>query len=177
MIKAYEMSEEDYKQLLEACKAVPYMVVGGIPPTSPQENANRAWQALGKKMGFIWDTATGTGGRTFTAEPIPERMPGTISEQCSEEAHARVDVARMRELTEQVYLENPDGLTADEAVSKLCAKGHKVDALSIRPRVTELRKRDVLMLTTKRRPNDKGNNCAVLKHKDFAIPLLLEAVR
>ena len=48
----YEMSEEDLKELLEACKPVPYMVFGGIAPRSPEQNANDAWERLGKKMGF-----------------------------------------------------------------------------------------------------------------------------
>ncbi len=48
----YEMTEEDLKALLEASKPVTYMVFGGHEPSSPQENANRAWASLGKKMGF-----------------------------------------------------------------------------------------------------------------------------
>lgn len=46
------MSEEDLATIIEACKLVPYMIVGGMEPSTPQENANRAWATLGKKMGF-----------------------------------------------------------------------------------------------------------------------------
>ena len=48
----YEMTEEDLKAILDACKPVPCMMIGAYAPASPQENANRAWSSLGKKMGF-----------------------------------------------------------------------------------------------------------------------------
>ena len=68
------MSQEDLNTILEASKPVPYMVFGGIEPTSPQENANRAWQALGEKMGFKHMTVqpTGQGNRYFSAEVTEE---------------------------------------------------------------------------------------------------------
>jgi hypothetical protein len=68
----YEMTEEDKRALLEACKSVPYLVVGGCAPSSPQENANRAWQRLGEKMGFNYMTVKpiqGKGVRFFSAVP------------------------------------------------------------------------------------------------------------
>lgn len=52
MRKEFEMTEEQLETLLEACKPVPYMVFGGVEPTSLQENACRAWDVLGKEMGF-----------------------------------------------------------------------------------------------------------------------------
>ncbi len=69
--KEFTMTEAQQKVLLEASKPVPYMIIGGVPPTSPQENANRAWESLGKEMGFKWDTVrpiAGQGNRHFTAE-------------------------------------------------------------------------------------------------------------
>ena len=69
----YEMSEEDHAALLEACKPVPYIVVGGHPPSSPQQNANAAWAALGRKMGFNGGTVqpvVGKPQRFFTAVPL-----------------------------------------------------------------------------------------------------------
>lgn len=48
----YEMSDADLSELLEACKPVPCMLIGGFMPSSPQENANRAWASLGRKMEF-----------------------------------------------------------------------------------------------------------------------------
>ena len=50
--KEFEMSEEDYQKLLDASQPVPYIVIGGVTPKSPQENANDAWKALGDRMGF-----------------------------------------------------------------------------------------------------------------------------
>jgi hypothetical protein len=32
--------------LMDACKPVPYMVFGGVPPRSQKENANAAWAAI-----------------------------------------------------------------------------------------------------------------------------------
>jgi len=70
MRKDFQISQEDLDKIIEASKPVPYMVFGGIPPTSPQENANMAWQALGEKMGFKYMTVqpNGKGNRFFSAE-------------------------------------------------------------------------------------------------------------
>lgn len=68
----YEMTEEDLKVLLAACKPVPVMMIGGHSMGSTQENANLAWAALGKKMGFVSDTVRpieGKGHRFFSAVP------------------------------------------------------------------------------------------------------------
>ena len=71
MRKEFEMTQDDLDKILDACKPVPYMVFGGIPPRSPQENANNAWLQLGAKMGFHHMTVqpNGKGDRFFTAEP------------------------------------------------------------------------------------------------------------
>jgi hypothetical protein len=68
----YEMSEEQLVKLIDACKPVPYMVIGGVEPRSPQENANDAWRALGKEMGFDHMSVRPIDGkppRFFTAIP------------------------------------------------------------------------------------------------------------
>ena len=73
--KEFEMTDDDLKSLLDACKPVPWMMVGTVPPMSPQENANRAWDALGDKMGFVGSTAkpvSGKSERFFTAVPTGE---------------------------------------------------------------------------------------------------------
>lgn len=73
MRQEYEMSEEDCVKLLEACKPVPYIIIGGVIPRSPQENANDAWEQLGKKMSFDYKTVrpiAGKGIRFFTAIPL-----------------------------------------------------------------------------------------------------------
>jgi hypothetical protein len=67
------MAEADLQQILDACKPVLYMVIGGIEPRSPQENANAAWAELGTRMGFHAMSVrpiAGKGMRFFTAEPI-----------------------------------------------------------------------------------------------------------
>ena len=71
MRKEFELDKEDFDFLIDACKPVPYMIFGGHEPASPQENANRAWQHLGSKLGFVWDTVLPVQGKSqnfFTAE-------------------------------------------------------------------------------------------------------------
>lgn len=62
--KEYRLTSEQKGKLLEAMKPVPYMVIGGQPPRSQQENANAAWKELGKELGFIWDTVRPIQGKT-----------------------------------------------------------------------------------------------------------------
>ena len=68
----YEMTEEDLKEILDSCKPVPMIMLQCGTPSSPQENANRAWKRLGDKMGF--DSLTvqpiqGKSNRYFSAIP------------------------------------------------------------------------------------------------------------
>ena len=67
----YEMSQEDLDELLESCKPVPYMVIGGSTGPSQQERANLAWGKLGKKMGFDSETVEPSpkSNRFFSAVP------------------------------------------------------------------------------------------------------------
>lgn len=70
-MKKYELTEEQYNKLMDACKPVPYLVVGGVTPRSPQENANMAWKSLGKELGFNHMTVKpihGKSDRFFIAE-------------------------------------------------------------------------------------------------------------
>lgn len=69
----FEMTEEQHSKLIKACQPVPYLIVGGVGPRSPQENANDAWQHLGDELGFKHMTVEGIpgkGDRFFKAEPI-----------------------------------------------------------------------------------------------------------
>ena len=71
MRKEFEMTEAQQSTMLDACKPTPCWSIGGTLPPSPQENANTAWAALGKQMGFVPMTAkpvAGKGDRVFTAE-------------------------------------------------------------------------------------------------------------
>ena len=81
--KEYEMTQADLDKILEACKPVPYMVVGGVPPRSPQENANAAWAELGSRMGFDHMTVlpTGRGIRCFYAVPNDSQFRCTVCGQ------------------------------------------------------------------------------------------------
>jgi hypothetical protein len=74
MRKEYEMTQAQLDAILNACKPVPYMVFGGMEPRSPQENANDAWAALGKELGFDHMTVrpNGKGDRFFTADSCEE---------------------------------------------------------------------------------------------------------
>lgn len=80
----YEMTEKDLEEILEACKPVPCMMIGGVTPSSPQENANRAWASLGEKMGFDSTSVrpSNKGQRFFTA--VPSEMKAQKQERESE---------------------------------------------------------------------------------------------
>lgn len=54
MRETFTMTEEQREKLLDASKPTLVMYLsGGVPMgSSPQENANRAWKALGDEMGF-----------------------------------------------------------------------------------------------------------------------------
>ena len=73
-MKDYEMTEEQLKVLVDASKATPVMFMSGGRPmfNTRQENANYAWEQLGKTLGFDYLTVepTGKGNRFFLAEPI-----------------------------------------------------------------------------------------------------------
>ena len=73
--REFEMSQSDLDGLLKASRPTPAMFLsGGMPMcASPQENANTAWAALGRKIGFKHMTVKpvpGKGSRFFTAEPV-----------------------------------------------------------------------------------------------------------
>ena len=73
MRKEFEMTSEELKELLDACKPTPVMYLDGGTPmfNTPQENANYAWQKLGLKKGFVWDSVEpvqGKGMKYFTAD-------------------------------------------------------------------------------------------------------------
>jgi hypothetical protein len=69
MRQSYEMTQADLDKIIDSCKPVPYLIVGGIAPSSPQERANNAWAELGRRMGFDYMTVepTDAGDRFFTA--------------------------------------------------------------------------------------------------------------
>ena len=71
--RKYRMSDADLATLREASKPVLMIAMQCGAPTSPQQNANVAWAALGKKMGFApWTVQPdGPDQRDFTALEYP----------------------------------------------------------------------------------------------------------
>ena len=75
MRKEFQMSEEQLSTILDSCKPTPVMYLSGGQPMfdSPQENANRAWAELGRKLGFnsmTVEPVAEKGNRCFTAETV-----------------------------------------------------------------------------------------------------------
>lgn len=90
MRREYEITQEQLDALIEAAKPVPYMIMGGQQPASPQENANRAWEKLGREVGFKHMTVLpvrGKSQRFFTAEEA-EVNPAAREEQMRDELAA-----------------------------------------------------------------------------------------
>lgn len=86
----YEMTQADLDKILDACKSVPYIVVGGVGPRSPQERANDAWAELGGRMGFDHMTVQpipGKGNLFFSA--VPTENETQRAERMEREAAAR----------------------------------------------------------------------------------------
>lgn len=71
MRKEFEMTPDELKELLEACRPVPAIMLQCGNPTSQQEHANIAWRSLAAKRGFDWETVQpvpGKGMAFFTAD-------------------------------------------------------------------------------------------------------------
>lgn len=96
--QVYEMTESQLQTLKDAFKPVPVIMIGGCAPSSQQENANRAWDALGRELGFDGDTVkpvSGKGIKFFSAIPsenATQRAERLLREQ--EEAQ-RINIARL----------------------------------------------------------------------------------
>ena len=73
MRKEYKMTQVQLDRIMDACKPVACMKIGGYAPRSPQQNANMAWNLLGQEMGFNSMTVQpipGKGPKFFTAEEV-----------------------------------------------------------------------------------------------------------
>ena len=74
MRKEFELTQEQLNLLLDASKPTPVIFLSGEKPlfNSPQENANYAWEKLGKELGFDYMTVepSGKGNRFFSAEVV-----------------------------------------------------------------------------------------------------------
>lgn len=68
----YRLTDEQLNRLYDASKSVPYMVIGGVEPSSPRENAERVWRQVAKEHGVEYSTIypANTGDdHDFLAEP------------------------------------------------------------------------------------------------------------
>lgn len=65
----FELADDDRQKILEASRPVILIALQCGMPSSPQENANRAWCALGDRKGFDGMTvlASPRGPQFFTA--------------------------------------------------------------------------------------------------------------
>jgi hypothetical protein len=59
-----ELTDAEWGRLMDACRPVPYIIGGGVAPSSQQENANACWRALGAERGFAWDTVQKVPGKS-----------------------------------------------------------------------------------------------------------------
>ena len=96
----YEMTNKDLEELLDACKSTPVMFLSGGTPIggSPQENANRAWEKLGKKMGFdsITVRPSNIGQRFFSAVPSETEVQKQERERRESEKLKLVKIAELK---------------------------------------------------------------------------------
>lgn len=74
----------------------------------------------------------------------------------SQEAAKKIHAARLQKAALRVLQTNPGGLTADEIASELCES-----ILSIRPRVSELKRQGLIEKTKERRRNVSGMSACV----------------
>lgn len=108
MRKEFEMTEAQLNDLLDAGKPTPVMYLsGGIPMGgTPQENANRAWENLGKELGFRHMTVqpNGKGNRLFNS------MSDLFHENVSDEFIAGVFsvMSRAPKHTFQILTKRPE---------------------------------------------------------------------
>lgn len=105
----YEMTELDLQKILDACKPTP-MIMLNIPGLhrSPQDQANDAWEELGKRMGFDHMTVRpvdGKGNRFFTAVPSETEAQRLERERTEKEGERRKEIEsldlKIAELTER----------------------------------------------------------------------------
>ena len=78
--REYQLTTAQYDKLIEACRPTPAIMLQCGPPSSPQENANRAWCALGNEIGFDGMSVepSSKGKMFFTA--IPRTPQGNADE-------------------------------------------------------------------------------------------------
>lgn len=95
----YEMAQEDLDKILEVCKPTPCIMIGGSTGPGLQENANNAWAALGKKMGFDSMTVrpSSKGNRFFSAVPTDTKEQVEAKKRLAEEEERSVEIKQLKE--------------------------------------------------------------------------------
>jgi len=97
----YEMTQSDLDAILEACsRPAPVISFDGVHDAFPsqQENANRAWAALGEKMGFDYMTVqpiASKGHRFFSAVPSENETQRAERLAREDEEKKRAEVKRL----------------------------------------------------------------------------------
>ncbi len=69
----YKLTEDEFAQLMEASKPVPYMVIGGVEPQSPRDKSMRIWERVAARVGCDMNSIQPNGAdpRDFKANPTP----------------------------------------------------------------------------------------------------------
>src|SRR3990167_3603572 len=101
----YEMTQDDLETILQACKPTPVMFLSGGTPMGPsqQENANRAWATLGKKMGFDSTTVRpieDKGQRFFSAIPAETEIQQKERVEREKTEKRRAEIERLKKVIE-----------------------------------------------------------------------------
>ena len=103
--------------------------------------------------------------------PAPaEIQPGypiDPSAECSREAITKEYAARLKAIVAAEYANLPQGVTGGEMTDILMQAGLNVDILSVRPRVSDLKRERILIPTGERRKNERGNSEAVMVHRMY----------
>lgn len=112
----YEMTEEDLTALMDSFKSAPMIMLQCGGPSSPQENANRAWERLGNKMGFDYMTVRPDGNkgpRFFTA--IPSETESARDERMKTEAEKqRAHFLELKEMADRMQREVDEQNAAEQ---------------------------------------------------------------
>ncbi len=76
MKQEFEMTSEEFERIKAIAQApsIPVMKIGDyFSGNEKQDSANNFWKDLGKKYGFVWDSAEGISGKGpqfFRAMPL-----------------------------------------------------------------------------------------------------------
>jgi hypothetical protein len=96
------MTDEELREIFDACKPTLCIMIGNCEWPSPQDKVNAAWERLGKKRGFDYLTVRpvdGQGDKFFTA--VPSETEVQRQERDRQEANAARD-KRAVELRQEI---------------------------------------------------------------------------